>query len=197
AHMTLDLLCDVPRRSFPVEPLERAWEIGLPGAYDAAHDVRGRGGASNLLAVALGSDGARAWFVVADSMGPRGRLDGEARQKLLFVAGECASVLLHRDLDEGGQATGPWNAGAKRFAGWSILEDLEGRDASADEVATIEQRFLIGRIVRDLVDEDFTVDGTELAERLRASREEIAIRSRKGGEPASDWGPVLDALEGE
>src|SRR5690606_4952440 len=42
-HLTLDLLCDVPRRSFPVEPLERAWEIGLPGAYDAARDGRGRG----------------------------------------------------------------------------------------------------------------------------------------------------------
>lgn len=195
-HVILDLLSDRPRRSFPLEPLERAWEIGLPGAYEAAYDTIRSANGRNLLAIALGSDGARAWFVVSDSIGARPRLGSEARERLLFLAGECAAVLLHRDLDrpEGDESSG-FSATPRRFSGWAILEDLEGREDSSADVAVIEQRFLVGRIVRDLVDDDLVLPRDELVERVRISRSEVDARVPKGGEPLTAWEPALRALE--
>ena len=33
-YVVLDLLSDRPRGSFQVEPLHKAWEMGIPGAHD-------------------------------------------------------------------------------------------------------------------------------------------------------------------
>ena len=52
-------------------------------------------------AVFLGAGEHRRWFLVVDDGGlPRQAMDGTARNDLLFLAGECAGLLLHRRLDQ-------------------------------------------------------------------------------------------------
>ena len=120
-YLVLDLLADRPRRHFDIEPLNRAWEFGVPGAHD---DVIAPGGTgSSTFAIALGSDGTRAWFLVADSVTARPPLDEEVRDRLMFIAGGSSAIVLHRDLDGEPEPDG---AGGGRFAGWPILRDLEG-----------------------------------------------------------------------
>src|SRR5688500_8778683 len=69
-HAMVDLLSDLPRRRFPAEPLRLAWNDGVPGKLDLPDVARGAAiplhdAGRSLCAVALGSDGARAWFLVA------------------------------------------------------------------------------------------------------------------------------------
>ena len=51
------------------------------------------------VTIFLGSDGDRVWFLVIDErdVAP-GALSGKTREDLLFLAGECAGLLFHRDL---------------------------------------------------------------------------------------------------
>jgi hypothetical protein len=96
-HVVLDLVVDRPRRSFPVEPLRLSWSQGVPGIYDLAERdaVSGtleQGGYRHVCAVALGSDGLRAWFVVVDGQNYRPSLNAEALGRILFLAGECSAV---------------------------------------------------------------------------------------------------------
>lgn len=198
-HLTLDLLSDHPRRSFAAEPFERAWELGLPGAYEGVSEtLRGQGDGPNLFTVALGSDGARAWFVVSDSVRTRSKLTEEERQRALFLAGECAAVLLHRDLDEAPRANGAAQSGAGRgFAGWAVLEDLQGREDRPEDATRIEQRFVLVRLVRDLLEHDLVFPPDGWRARVRSTRAEIARRADEGGDPEELWAPALDALEHE
>jgi hypothetical protein len=72
----------------------------------------------------------RAWFLVAESGAGRPLLESMARDRLMFLAGECAAVLLHRDLD----AMVSGGDGAEGgFPGWPILKDLEGRESDEAE----------------------------------------------------------------
>ena len=194
SHVVLDQLCDRPRRHFSPEPLHEAWELGVPGALDRPP----ASGASipATFAVALGSDGTRAWFVVADSVFARPALDPQVRDRIMFLAGECASVVLHRDLDATARRGTAGHASS--FAGWPILEDLEGREE--DEVASgrIARRFLVCRLVRMLVDDDLAVAPDRIADQVRRARSEL-MGVDPGGEERDEsvrWQSVLDALEG-
>jgi len=84
-HVVLDLLADRPRRRFSPDPLQKAWEYGIPGAYDGTGDSGTD--LSSTFAIALGSDGSRAWFLVADSISPRPAFGGPVRDRLMFLAG--------------------------------------------------------------------------------------------------------------
>ena len=42
----------------------------------------------------------RSWFLVADSLRPRNPAGPGVTEDLMFIAGECASLLLHGGLDE-------------------------------------------------------------------------------------------------
>ena len=193
-HAILDLVSDVPRRRFPVESLRLAWNEGVPGKLDVfdlsqsaaipPHDAAG-----SLCAVALGSDGTRAWFLVTDGVRARLPLDGETSGHLMFLAGECASVLLHRDLP--GASHG--HAG-ERFAGWPILRDIEGHEG--DEVASgrIGGRFLVARVLRSAVDEDLALDPAALALQLEGIRREFSSLARQDQERPL-WDEVLQSLE--
>lgn len=202
-HVVLDLLSDHPRRSFASDALRRAWDRGVPGACEAVAATSGvardLGQAPWSLTVALGSDGTRAWFVVADSVRPRPALDGAARDRAMFLVGECSAVVLHRDLDAAFAAEAPEKTGSSRFAGWSILQDLEGREADSEEGRIISLRFVVGRLPRLLVEDDMTVPLDRLRSQAARAREEI---QRRGAElqgavgESRHWASVLTALEG-
>jgi tetratricopeptide (TPR) repeat protein len=194
-HVVLDLLCDRPRRSFSAEPLHEAWELGVPAALDRH---RSSGAAvPTTLAVALGSDGTRAWFIIADSVFARPVLDEEIRDRIMFLAGECASVVLHRDLDVCARRGGA--AQASSFAGWPILEDLEGREDDEAASARIARRFIVGRLVRMLVDDDLAVAPERMADQVRRARTELLAAEGSSRDLDRDevtrWLSVLDALE--
>ena len=191
-HAVLDLVSDAPRRSFSVESLQLAWNDGVPGKLDLfdlgqpstipLHDAAG-----SLCAVALGSDGARAWFLVTDGLRARLPLDGQTSGHLMFLAGECAGVLLHRDLRSHGRE-------GDRFAGWPILRDIEGREN--DEVAScrIGGRFLVSRAVRSAVDDDLAMDPATLSQQLEGVRRELANVAQHDQERPL-WDEVLRSLE--
>lgn len=195
SYVNLDLLNDRPRRAFPLAPLERAWEVGLPGVFEGPSDgFRRFGDGPSLFAVSLGSDGARAWFLVCDSVGPRARLSIEERQRVLFLAGECSAALLHQDLDEKASParSSRRERNAPGFVGWQVLEDLEdhgGREASA----RIEQRFLMVRLARSFLQGDYSDDG-EWTERVERARAEIESKAEEGGYPVESLEPLLGAL---
>jgi tetratricopeptide (TPR) repeat protein len=193
-HVVLDHLCDRPRRQFAPDPLHEAWELGIPSAYERRAPA-GDSSAPRTLAVALGSDGTRAWFIVAESIFSRPPLEAEVRDRIMFLAGECAAVVLHRDLDAAARSVGA--APPTSFAGWPILEDLEGREG--DEVASerIARRFIVARLVRMLVDDDLAVAPERMADQVRRARAEVA-RSDTGTldhDEVARWARLLDALE--
>lgn len=194
-HVVLDQLFDRPRRHFATEPLHEAWELGVP----AAHDRLAHGGTSvpTTLSVALGSDGTRAWFVVADSMFARPMLDRGVRDRVMFLAGECASVVLHRDLDASARRGAA--SQASNFAGWPILEDLEGREDDEVTSTRIARRFVVGRLVRMLVDDDLAVAHERMADQVRRARGELlgadTSADARGLDEVVRCQRVLDALE--
>ncbi len=190
-HVVLDLRSDRPRRAFAAEPLRRAWEVGVPGALDEP----GTSDTHSSLAVALGSDGTRAWFLVTESAASRATLDVEAREQIMFLAGECSAVVLHRDLDtKEGERADAGNS-ERRFAGWPTLKDIEGREADEGVTRKISQRFAVVRLARMLIDDDLTLPAERVAERVVSARKEIAAA---GFDPCAEVDllhKVLDAFE--
>jgi len=193
-YVVVDLLCDTPRRCFTPEPLHEAWQLGVP----KAHDRPAATGPSipATLAVALGSDGTRGWFVVAESAMPRPLLDAGIRDRIMFLAGECGSVVLHRDLDSEarrGIADAP-----STFPGWPILEDLEGREEDEVVGARIARRFVVGRLVRMLVDDELAFPKERMAEQVRRARAELdGATVVDGHDELARCRGLLDALEQE
>jgi tetratricopeptide (TPR) repeat protein len=109
----------------------------------------------------------------------------------MYLAGECAAIVLHRDLDllalRGASST-------TRFAGWDILADLEGREANEPESRRIAQRFVAIRLVRMHLDDDLVAPADGLSGQVRRARAETADASAVGAE-AHLWTEVLSALE--
>jgi tetratricopeptide (TPR) repeat protein len=191
-HVVLDLRSDRPRRSFSPEPLRQAWELGVPGALDEPGTL----GARSLLAVALGSDGTRAWFLITESGAARSALSDGLRERIMFIAGECSTVVLHRDLDTSMKAEdGEGGSAKKRFAGWPILKDIEGRESDERISLRIGQRFAVARLARMLIDDDLTLPADRVAEQVVSARKEIAAAGFDDCAEVSLWHRVLDAFE--
>jgi len=190
-HVVHDQLFDRPRRFFAVEPLRRAWELGVPGAIDALSDPASVVPAT--FAISLGSDGMRAWFLVAESSAGRPLLDATTRDRLMFFAGECAAVLLHRDLDT--LLSGDEQPAEGGFAGWPILKDLEGRESDEVEGRRIAQRFVVGRVMRMLADDDFVIVPDRMGEQVRRARAELPPREIASDPEAIIWHRTLDRVE--
>lgn len=190
-HVVLDQMSDRPRRFFSVEPLRRAWELGVPGAIDDLAEP-----ASSIpttFAISLGSDGMRAWFLVAESTAGRPLLDAATRDRLMFLAGECAAVLLHRDLDV--LLPTQEQPSEDGFAGWQILKDLEGRESDEAEGRRIAQRFVVGRVVRMLADDDFVILPDRMSEQVRRARAELPGKDESTDAEAALWHRALDRLD--
>jgi tetratricopeptide (TPR) repeat protein len=117
----------------------------------------------------------------------------DVRDRIMYLAGECASVVLHRDLD----ATSFRSAegmSAARFAGWDILADLEGRESNEAESRRIAQRFVVARLVRMHLEDDLAAPPERTAGQVRRARAEIADAIAVGPE-AVLWEQILSALE--
>jgi tetratricopeptide (TPR) repeat protein len=204
AHAVVDLLSDTPRRRFAAEPLRMAWNDGVPGKLDVP-DVDRSGpipihdAGRSLCAVALGSDGTKAWFLVADGLNTRLPLDRETSGQLMFIAGECAGVLLHRDLPAGTRGRP-----RQRFAGWPVLRDIEGHEDDEATNRRIGGRFLVARQLRAVYDDDFAVDPAAFAQQLDAVGRELTRIPQDDPErplwdevlrglDAADWGLLAEA----
>lgn len=197
-HCLLDIGSDRPRREFSMELLRRAWEDGVPGLYDfsdlervdpavAPEGVRGG------CTVALGSDGARAWFLVVDALTPRSPLTEETGGALMFLAGKCAAMVLHRDLAIPA-VEGDGHDGSQRFAGWPILRDVEGNEEDDATARRITSRFLVTRLVRSLVEEDFAMDRESIRYQVEGIRRELHTVPAPDPERQA-WERVLDSVE--
>jgi tetratricopeptide (TPR) repeat protein len=187
-YVVVDQLSGRPRRAFAFEPLAEAWQLGIPGARDRPAEPAASIPAT--FAVALGSDGTRAWFVVADSVMPRPTVPVDVRDRLMFLAGECASIVLHRDLDAVVYSEG---MSAARFAGWDVLADLEGREANESESRRIAQRFVVARLVRMHLDDDLAAPAERTSGQVRRARAEVG--DLDGIPEAALWDRTLSALD--
>jgi tetratricopeptide (TPR) repeat protein len=109
----------------------------------------------------------------------------------MFLAGECAAVVLHRDLVREG---GKWTQNRERFAGWPILRDIEGRENDEIVSRRISGRFLLARVLRGLVDDDLVMDP------LRLSQDIDGVVRELGRIPLDEperpfWDDVVRALQ--
>jgi tetratricopeptide (TPR) repeat protein len=196
-HVVLDFVADRPRRAFPVEPLRQSWSQGVPGLYDQSErdPVYGsleNGSYRHVCAVALGSDGLRAWFVVVDGQSYRPALDADSAGRVLFLAGECSAILLHRDLERAEDAVLVPEGGRERFAAWPVLKDIEGHEKNEVLNRRISCRFLVARVVRAILDDDMSTDAEALQHQIKCVRRELG--KQFVGDPESEhWDAVLSA----
>jgi len=193
-HVVLDLLADRPRRAFSADTLKRAWELGVPAALDEPSSPTAERPSS--VSVALGSDGTRAWFLVTESLAPRSLLDAGSRGRIMFLAGECSALVLHRDLDAMvGKGSDDAENSQARFAGWPVLRDMEGRDDDEAGSARISKRFVVARLARMLVDDDLTLPADRIADQVRRARDEISSADPHADRETHLWFALLDAFE--
>ena len=202
-HCLLDLASDVPRRGFPVQSCYIAWHEGVPSFIDTPHIGRGRdtsvpGGARSTCWVSMGSDGTKAWFLTVDSVTPRAELSKEVVEDLMFLAGEAAAVVLHRDLDDqhfrNARGLGFGDPSKdETFSGWMILKDLEGREGDSEIDERIGTRFLVGRAVRAVLDEELAMDSGALRQQVGRVERELEVLDREDPERVN-WGEVLRTL---
>lgn len=203
AHVVLDLATDRPRRDFAATALAGAWDVGVPGLLDLP-ELRARPGDDgpgirSLCAVALGSDGLRSWFLCVDSLTPRPSLPAEVTEDLMFVAGKCASILLHREPSHrssgvaAGRSSGAGD-GEGRFAGWPVLKDLQGLETDEETNVRITGRFLVARLLKSLLEDDLVVEPVSLGHQLTGVRREIGVQEGAHDEYQA-WERVLDAAE--
>ncbi len=193
-HVVVDRLSDRPRRTFSEDVLKASWEGGVPGVHEVT-SRSGDGRSAWSLSIALGSDGTRAWFVTADAISPRRSLRGQAREDALFCAGECSSIVLHRDLPGSSGADGEPSGAA--FAGAGLLKDLEGREGDSDESRQIALRFVVGRLPQLLIDDDLAVAPERMRAQAERARAEVASSEAAGTtmikREQGHWLAVLDA----
>ncbi len=160
-HVVVDLLRDRPRRDFELLPLLEAWDRGIPGLVDLPDLRSGNGaGPASLVAVALGSDGRRAWFVVVDGAAFRTSCSPSVVDEIMFRAGELSGLVLHPE------------QGPPHFAGWRSLSDAR---ETADELDAerVEARFMVLRFLLSLVSDDFSSDPELLAEHAMLLEDEL------------------------
>jgi len=120
----------------------------------------------------------------------------------MFVAGEVAFVVLHRDLDIGrapsgseGPAEAVFRDEPGSFSGCPVLKDLEGRRRDDEASRRIGNRFLVARVVRGLVEDDLVTDPGSACHQVKGVREELG--SHGGNDPeARGWDRVLRAVAG-
>ncbi|MGI9627344.1 MAG: hypothetical protein ACR2QM_10950, partial [Longimicrobiales bacterium] len=100
-YCVLDLISERPRHRFTVAP-PHTWGGRFPALWDGLNPQNGTGfPTSSAGACAIGSDGARSWYVLVDSVNRHQPMTEGAKDALLFYGGRCAGVLLHSDLEEG------------------------------------------------------------------------------------------------
>ena len=110
-------------------------------------------------------EGFRSWFLVVDSLTPRPSLDEQVKGQIMFISGELASIILHRDLDPGRRDSRELTAASAEsdkappcFPGWQVLGDIEGRGRDQETSRRITSRFLVARAVKGVIEDELVVD---------------------------------------
>jgi len=91
ALLIIDMKEDPARQRVPVETLSSLGKESAP----ALANTRAGG-----LAVLLGEDESRRWFLQVLGEGPLEKPDGKDLETLLFLAGECSGLLFLRELSK-------------------------------------------------------------------------------------------------
>jgi hypothetical protein len=197
AYAVLDLGNDRPDRSFPWEPLVQAFQLGVPGLVDIGGPETAARSSRPLVAVTLGSDGARLWLLVADAATPRPWLSPVERERALHIAGRCSGMVLHSDLgpQTGVRGLSRPSEPMSTFAGAQLLRDLRDppRPTTKKEEELLCSRFEVARLVAPVV-EAGGVFPAHLGGQVRTTRRRLAESADRPSE-ASAWDAVLDALE--
>lgn len=83
-----------------VEPARTTFEGGAVAGLREMSDPPSVGGREGRdVAIFLGERGGRRWYVLLTDLEPDTEpLEGRAREDVLFLAGECAGLLFHREL---------------------------------------------------------------------------------------------------
>lgn len=201
-HTVLDLGADRPRSRFSTPVARTAWDQGVPGILDLPAS-NGRSGplgdaVASTCVVSLGCDGPRSWFVVLDSVTPRGPLASDVVDRIMFLAGEVASVVFHQDLQTQGtlgmDRQGTRGAEKETFGGWLVLKDLDERGRTPELEERIRVRFLIARVVRAVVEDHLVPDPESVRHQVEGIRRELGGYPERDRE-ANAWIRALNALE--
>lgn len=89
--IVLDLAAETARLSFSGDMVEGLRRHSAAPVLEKGDDV---------LAIYLGERDGRRWYLIVDDLRERAGADrGQDQQDLYFLAGECAGLLFHRDLD--------------------------------------------------------------------------------------------------
>ena len=89
-HVVLDLASDPARREIPGGRVDQLREEPAPPALERTEEA---------VAVFLGQREGRRWYLVIDHLKESPDRGAVARDDLYFLAGECAGLLFHRQLD--------------------------------------------------------------------------------------------------
>lgn len=133
AECLLDLLRSVPRKDFPPLPAA-AGTSSVPAFWETG----GSGDRGSGLGVSLGGDGTRSWFLLADSLIARPASAPAVVEEVLFLAGRCAGVLLHKDLKT-------VESTDVQDTSLLVLNDLAGREDDSGGSRRIASRFVVVR----------------------------------------------------
>jgi len=204
-HTLLDLASECPRRLFSPDSLRMAWDDGVPALLDLTESCGGLGRDGDRIhstcAVSLGSEGFRSWFLVVDSLTPRPSLDDKVKGQIMFISGELASIILHRDLNPGLSDSRERTAASTEadpkppgFPGWQVLGDIEGRQRDQDSSQRISSRFLVARAVRGVLEDELVPDMDSLAYQTNGIRRELGLEEEADRE-RDVWVRVLASLE--
>lgn len=196
-YAVLDLGNDRPDLSFPWEPLAHAIELGVPGLVDGGGQGPATRRSRPLVAVALGSDWVRAWFLVADGGTPRPWLSATERERVQHIAGLVCAIVLHRDMEPQTVIRGmsPPSGRESSYTGQGVLEDLADGSLSEEEEELIVSRFFVARLIGQVV-EDGGVFSPRLEHQISGVHREWAESDDEPSERPA-WEAVLQALEAE
>lgn len=196
-YAVLDLGNDRPDRSFPWEPLVDAIDLGVPGLVDVGGHRPVSRRSRPLVAVALGNDFVRSWFVVADGGTPRPWLSASERESVVHIAGRISGTVLDWQMEPPTGVRGMSRPGEREssFTGYSVLKDFTGDPPPKSEEELIGCRFFVGRLIGRVV-ENGGVFPSSLREGIEGARRVLAESDDEPSEQPA-WEAVLQALEAE
>lgn len=185
ALCVIDLVSDVPRRTFDEELIRSAWTGGVPSIYEESNPpTSGVIGPASTFAISIGSDGGRSWFIVGDSQRAIAPISEATTDELFFKAGQIAAAVLHADLGDRGLMSGAW----------PMLEDLKGNEEDAEESRRIASRFVVARALRIVAGQAGTPE--QLRSQAGIIRDELGALKSDDSERRV-WEGFVQALENQ
>jgi hypothetical protein len=175
--------------------------MGLPAILDipdlAPKATRTRRRRGSFMSLTMGSDGIRLWFLVVDSRVRRPPLTDEQTESLMFYAGRCSGIVLHRDMAWPAPRMVDKEAVSDRApASWRVLEDNAGPRRGLGTRRRLSCRFVVTCVIRDALDSELVLDTHTLQDSVGRARLEVDINRATFAKDAelALWDHVLDSL---